>query len=505
MTTVYELMRAGYRTDAESNNLNEKFRDRLGMDTRYAPARLAIALSLSDSKTVGDDFLEDKEKCDEIKGHQLFGQDAPTNLISLIVQHKGTVLDKKGLQSAVAAHWARGLRKLEKIWQNAEEDYERFLSLLYEGSGLCATSPAVAPLLWQQDIVAPSSVVAPIPATFHLGKSLIADKEIKWTVNAAGGSPHLAVMGETNTGKTHFALNFARGMQSQNGCAVCVFDMGKGDIAANKEFVDGIGATVLSSPQRPIPLDIFHVADKNNTDIQTMSEYLCDSLAHLMNNKMGDVQRGHLQDIAPPLLAGDESASLDKIRQTAEQHYITNGMRPDSVISALKQATKHRLFAPEQTPADFFRRSWVFDLHSASASVQRFVAFMVLTAYCRHFLSAPDALKDETGNTKINSLLVVDEARKVLGYKHPALVDIVRMTRSKGVVAVLISQSPDDYNNEDNDFISDIGANVCFRTNASDATIKRVFKQKTQVSSLERGTCIVRLPGVSGIQQVKVW
>ena len=64
-------------------------------------------------------------------------------------------------------------------------------------------------------------------------------------------------------------------------------------------------------------------------------------------------------------------------------------------------------------------------------------------------------------------VLVVDEARRVLSYGQPSLISLVRESRSKGMSVFLISQSPEDYDTAEEDFLDQIGLTACFRANGS--------------------------------------
>ena len=60
-----------------------------------------------------------------------------------------------------------------------------------------------------------------------------------------------------------------------------------------------------------------------------------------------------------------------------------------------------------------------------------------------------DALRDATLAMHI---ALVDEAHLILASRLPAFGNQVRMSRSKGGVVVLVSQSPNDFEGEDDDF-----------------------------------------------------
>ena len=499
MNKLAELSQAMFSPDKKSEKLNDEFKRRLGFSTHYGPARLAIAMSLSKPDKVNLDAAKDREKGREIRGQQLLGK-PPGGLVSLVVQHTGRNLSKSEIQLAISAHWSRGLNMLDKIWREVDEDFDRFIEALGGDDGLSVGKNFIGT---STNAALGGSAVSAVHC--RIGKNPQTNAEVHWNVNAPGGSPHVAVMGETNTGKTRIALDIAEQIKRQSDCAVLVFDMGKGDIAEHEKSNSQLGAAVLECPRNPVPLDILHVADKSdNSIIQTIASRFCDSLAHISQGGLGDIQRATIREILLPLLAERQSVPISAVLEAAQEHYDSNGKREDTVIAALKLANSFNLFSPEQPPQNFLRGGKILDLHGAEESVQRFVVLMVLTALSRHIMNQPDSPTDEAGNRKITTLLVIDEARKVLGKNHPALMDIVRMGRSKGCVVMLISQSPDDYRNEVADFLTDIGVNVCFRTNAAQKSIERVFKRKVQVANLSRGECYVRLPGTE-TQKVKVW
>jgi DNA helicase HerA-like ATPase len=90
---------------------------------------------------------------------------------------------------------------------------------------------------------------------------------------------------------------------------------------------------------------------------------------------------------------------------------------------------------------------------------------------------------------------MLDEAHLVLPLGLPALRNLVRISRSKGGVIALLSQAPDDFKNEDDDFLANLGLVATFATNASDAPVRKVFGQKLDLPGLLPGVCAIRMVG----------
>ena len=113
---------------------------------------------------------------------------------------------------------------------------------------------------------------------------------------------------------------------------------------------------------------------------------------------------------------------------------------------------------------------------------------------------APGAVLDRS------IVAVVDEARRVLSYGQQSLIGLVRESRSKGMSVFLISQSPDDYDSVEDNFLENIGLGFCFRTNATSSRVLRAWLgQSVDLASLPDGVAVTRLPGQPAVTRVKAW
>ena len=95
---------------------------------------------------------------------------------------------------------------------------------------------------------------------------------------------------------------------------------------------------------------------------------------------------------------------------------------------------------------------------------------------------------------------------KALGYGQPSLISLVRESRSKGATIFLISQSPDDYDQEEDNFLENVGLAMCFRTNAtSSRALKSWLGQQVDLGALPAGVAVTRLPGNTSVTRVRAW
>ena len=87
---------------------------------------------------------------------------------------------------------------------------------------------------------------------------------------------------------------------------------------------------------------------------------------------------------------------------------------------------------------------------------------MILDAAKTHILRQPES--EKFGNFQsLQNLIIVDEARRVMASnKSESLSELIRLGRSKGLVVMLLSQDPTDFQGESDDFLTQIGTCVAF-------------------------------------------
>ena len=146
---------------------------------------------------------------------------------------------------------------------------------------------------------------------------------------------------------------------------------------------------------------------------------------------------------------------------------------------------------------------------SLPASVPELVRVSVVAlltdALERYVNSMKDSPTDEQGNRSMRVLCVIDEAHKILDARLPGLSNLIRLGRSKGAAVMLISQKPDDFEGEDDDFLAEMGLLVCFTTNAKESAVKRILGAGASLTSLKKGEAFVRARGDSKARKVQAW
>lgn len=502
--TLLALNNAGFKTTQRADDLNTKLMGLLGLKSRYEPARLAIARSLSiraPPPEVGDEEEDGKI----IVGQNLFGDDLAV-WVALVVEHSQREnASVRDVQELVRRHWGRGIDLLMTEWEQCSGDFDRFVLQLAGRSGV-REGGKIRTVRHSAD---GEFVPRAVPVELSLGDpgiDVATQQPVKWLLNGRGNSPHVAVMGTLGTGKTRLAVNMMRQVRELSGCPVLLFDMAKGDLAADEELAREIGAEVISAPRSPVPLDVLHIADRNPTEITNAAMRFRESFQLVTQSRPGGAQLDSLREAAQRALTASPVVRFKDVRDKLREVYAEKKRKDDTVTSTFNDLTAWELFEPRFKPAEFFQRSWIINVAEATETAQRLIVFLVLDALYAHCRSLPDSELDDQHHRAMRLVVGIDEARKVLGYGHPSLIGLVRESRSKGMTLFLISQSPDDYDAEDENFLENIGLGLSFRTNAMrPAALRAVLGEAVDLGGLPNGVAVTRLPGRPGITRVKTW
>ena len=508
--SLLEAAGANFRTDEKSDALNTAFMGRLGMRKRYLPARLAISRSLAVPAPPG--WLEEGHDPGKvIKGDTLFGTGTALSVwLSLIVERSEEKdVDNRRLIALVGAHWRRGLQLLDKEWEQADGDVAQFVKRLVEVAEL----PASGGEPYRTGDPASSQTFSSGRLNVPVGEisEEVEKKEpVIWGLNEKGGSPHSAIMGGVGTGKTRTAVAMLAAIREKAPVPLLAFDF-KGDLGTDASgggyhVEELFEAEVLEPPRVPIPLDALSLASRGAIDVSEAASRFRDSFSRLKGARLGDRQRTLLHEAASRALTNETPCELVHIRDEFTGIYGAEDLKHDGAISTMIELCRFPLFEPKFDPTSFFERSWLIKLPPNVADDSRtIVVNLVLDALDHHLNGLVDAETSPDGSRGLRIICLVDEAHRILGTRLPALSNMIRMSRSKGGAVMLISQSPDDFSGEDDEFLSEMGLVVAFSTNAPPRNAARILGKGANLGALRAGECLIKRRGDSTAKKVKSW
>lgn len=508
--SLIDLRTVRFSPDSETDELNEAFRTRLGMSHRYQPARLAIARSLAIDSSPP---YAEKKLTRTIMGDSLFGSGEYLSIwIALIVEHANdSMIDKSKLMELVSAHWRRGMKFLDDEWHRSEQDLSKFVKRLVEVAGMPINLPTgngyqTATGQTSADSFYSGQIAVPIG---ELSEDVSTREKTEWNLNGGGGSPHSAIMGGVGSGKTRTAVSMLRSIHEQApDVPLIAFDF-KGDLGGDEKTyqIDELfGARIISPPRDPVPLDVLSLIATDQIGIAEAARHFREAFSNLKGTRLGDRQREAISEAAKRALTTKTPCELQHVLESLIGVYEEKELKEDGAISTMRELCDFPLFKPEINPASFFKKSWLINLpQNVPDDSRKIVVNLVLNALNQYLNSLAESSVDETGVRGLRVLCMVDEAHQILRRKLPSLSNLIRMSRSKGGAIMLISQSPDDFSGEDDEFLDQMGLVSAFSSNASSTHVKRIFGPNAKLSTLKTFQCFVKLRGEQTSRKIQAW
>ena len=495
MIEIAELGNMSFHPSESADKIFDDLQHQLGLTARYYTAKLAIARSLSEAEHFGLE-VKDNSRSTELRGHQLFGRDTK-NLaawLALIVQHSGAKdLKRDQFRQLIYAHLDRGAKLLQGDWEASGHEFEPFVNKLAKLAS--APKPSETQTLGAQ--------VSPVfrgKIELHVGptaKEVRTQEPVVFKLNIEGGSPHMALMGGTNSGKTYTAITMLKELRALNQVPMLAFDF-KGDLS--EKLAPVINARVISPPQETVPLDIFAMPDCSDIGIKTTAAKLRESILRVKVRPAGGIQRDLLRKaLIAALQTGAHSnrpPNLGEVASALQAEYDDAGQKPDELVSTLNELCEFDLFAPKYPPADFFAKSWVIRLpQDGSEETRRLIVNLTLDALDR-WINAQNDAPMEKRYRALRHVCMLDEAHVILSTKLPALGNLIKMSRSKGGCLMLASQSPDDFTTGNKDLLNNMGLTLAFATQARPTSVNNVFGSHSRtLNNLERGKALCKFRG----------
>ena len=270
---------------------------------------------------------------------------------------------------------------------------------------------------------------------------------------------YVGIMGKPGSGKTYFARYLLEKIReaSEYKTNFIIFDYAKGDIASNKEFISRTRAKVIDVTQQPIPLNVFELDENTERARRFAAERIVEVLGSV-EARIGKVQEQNLYQAIMQSYKRVESESypypdFEIVREELEKINV----KPDSLTSVFRPLTELNLFANRQTPTwdSPTNQTAIIDIHRLPA-MKDLCVFLVLKELYRQLMLMPDSYVDpETNAREMRTVIVLDEAHHFLSSKKrvQVLEKLIREIRSKGASVMLLSQSPDDYDKTDFNFL----------------------------------------------------
>lgn len=269
---------------------------------------------------------------------------------------------------------------------------------------------------------------------------------------------YIGIAGRPGSGKTYFVKYFLKELRKNTNFKTnfIIFDYAKGDIASDNDFLDTTKAQLIRVGERPIPINIFELPDSSYRQKKLAAERIVSIVKNVEAN-IGKVQE---QNLYNAIINAYESVTHDDYPypdfQMVRNQLELNNDRPDSLTSVFRPLTDHNLFIPRgnETWDSLLNKTIVFDIHKLPALKDLCVFFILNEIYSQLMLLPDSKLNLESKAREMRTVIVIDEAHHFLKIKKRVriLENLIREIRSKGSSVILLSQSPDDYDQPEFNF-----------------------------------------------------
>lgn len=506
MLEIDDLYDSHFRTTRAAEETCEKLRRALGEGPQYVVARLAIArsLALPDAPLTltGD---ESSGKGRPMPGRNLFRDRRDLMAwLALFVQRTGRPdMSRLEFQALLGAHWTRGAELLENDWEQSGGELAKFVARLAELANLPDSTAETVPRQTHSRPKMAGEIHLPVG---EIAKDAKTSEDVTFALNGAGGSPHMAIMGGSGSGKTRTAVHMLKELRRFSEMPLLAFDF-KGDLA--EKLAATYGADVLRPPDTPVPLDVLHVPSNSENAIMQAASRIREAFVSVKTGRTGGVQSEALWEAVAATLRtriGGRAATLADVARALGVVYEERERKPDELTALLNELTRLDLFTPTEAPADFFSRSWIIQLpQGGSEETRRLIVNLTLNALDRWLNGLPDAPVDAEGRCTVRHVTLLDEAHLILKTKLPALANLVRVSRSKGGVLLLASQSPDDFEGAEDAYLDNMGLTLAFNTQAKPGPTRRIFGDGHSLTGLNVGEVLCRIRAEAKTRRVTAW
>ena len=453
------------RTSEANKIVVQELTRKLNLGTENYVSRIAFSYSLSKGIKLNleKDLLDSKGK--EYKDDILFGK-YRDYYIALICQQYNLYKSDKDIGKYIKMHVDHGLTAINKLFEENKnysgldfltENIEAGIEKLEENN--ISNDAIIFDELTRRTRIINKDYYAN-PIRIHVGKSFD-DEDILFLINDTSihNNAHVAVAGNTGTGKTYFANNFLKQIASQtHGAVNFIFLDFKGisveDEKKNQSFFDTTKTELIKAPYKPFPINplsfIDNVNEKNR--IMGISKFVDIITSY---SGIGKNQQQTLKDATREVFHSMKNGQYPSFKQIYDRVILMEGEKASTLKEILQSLSELDLFETQPDfNNNFLNKNYYFSLSGDLPRNVRFTSVFLIVNYIYNTFMNMDNAPIEENYQGMRYVLLIDEAHTIFKERksQDLLEKILREIRSKGVSVVLLSQGIEEFNQPSFDF-----------------------------------------------------
>lgn len=488
-------------------------------------ARIALGYSLQTGKKfqVSDFNLYDS-KGKEYKDHILFDEKYRDFYIALICQHYGLYkTDDVNIPRYIKLHIDHGLECLDKIFtHNYNYTFFDFLVEYIEKGTLplLGLDVPLGSVPNNQQSVDKSYFSELIK--LEIGETIDNEEAVYLEFNDTKryNNNHIAVAGNSGTGKTQFALEFVTQIyEKSNGHVNFIYLDFKGlknnDLNDMNPFFSRTKTEFINIPDSRFPINPLTFIDNINESNKNMGiDKFVDIVCKYSN--LGVKQKGLLREATQESFINQKGGTYPTLNEINEELLELVGDKRDTLTEIMGELSRYPVFLEDSSnEPNFLTKNLYLSLSGDLSNSLRFTSLFLIINYIYNTFMNMENSPVENGVRAMRYVIIIDEAHVLFKEKkyQEILEKILREIRSKGVSIVLLSQGIEEYNQSNFDFSS--MCEMAFLLDIKDKntkviekflgmTSKNSYAISKNMSRLEKGQAISNIKEMEPAERFKV-
>ncbi|MEZ7528450.1 DndE family protein [Cloacibacterium normanense] len=455
------------RTSEANKIVVQELTRRLNLGTENVVSRIAFSYSIS--KNIKLDLEKDlfDSKGKEYKDDILFGK-YREYYIALICQHYGLYKTDKDIGKYIKMHIDHGLTLMNKLFEDnknysgldfllehIETGIEKLEESQVSNDAIIFDEHTRKNRIVNKDYFAESIKIL-------VGKSF-EEEEINFYLNDTSihNNAHIAVAGNSGTGKTYFANSLLKQVVKESkGQVNFIFLDFKGiteeDEKKNSEFFNSTNCELIKAPHKPFPVNPLSFIDNINEKNKIMGiNKFVDIITSYSN--IGKNQQQTLKDATRDVFNSKKGNEYPSFKEIYEKVLEYEGDKASTLREILESLSELDLFETKaDTKNSFLNSNYYLSLSGDLPKNVRFTSVFLIINYIYNTFMNMDNAPIEGNYQGMRYVLLIDEAHTIFKEKksQDLLEKILREIRSKGVSVVLLSQGIEEFNQPSFDFSS---------------------------------------------------
>ncbi len=401
----------------------------------------------------------------EYKDHILFDEKYRDFYIALVSQYYGLYkTDDVNIPKYIKLHVDHGLECLDKIFQDSYNYtfFDFLIEHIEKGTlPLLGLNVSLGSVPNNHQNIEKSYFSELIK--LEIGKTLDTDQPICLGFNDTKlyNNNHIAVAGNSGTGKTQFALEFVTQIyEKSNGHVNFIYLDFKGlkndDIKDMTPFFNKTKTDFINVPDTRFPINPLTFIDNVNESNKNMGiDKFVDIVCKYSN--LGVKQKGLLREATQEAFINQKGGVYPTLNQINEQLLELVGEKRDTLTEIMGELSRYPIFLDDQkNESNFLSKNLYLSLSGDLSNSLRFTSLFLIINYIYNTFMNMENTPVDNGVRAMRYVIMIDEAHVLFKEKkyQEILEKILREIRSKGVSVVLLSQGIEEYNQSNFDFSS---------------------------------------------------